>query len=74
MKTVYSRLKKDIKAEIEKELITNPLSMEILIEDLKSNYNFMEVSYGTFFELQLIAISLNWEKCNRTHIIDFLID
>jgi hypothetical protein len=74
MESVYDRLKDHIKEEIEKRTKEFPLTSNSLLKELKENTNFADVSYGAFFELQIIAKSLDWNISSCTHFIDFLKD
>lgn len=74
MKTVYDRLKPEIKEQLEDDFKNTPTIKEIVLSDLKSNTLSSKVTYGTFFELQLICKSLGWDKTQYTHFFQFLTD
>lgn len=74
METIYDRLKDDIKAKLYKKWLLHPSIHEYYVKELKSTNDYLDITYGAFANLQIIASDIGWDWKDRTHFSDFLKD
>lgn len=65
MKTVYERLRPELVAQIEKESVKYPTSMEALIKRLQAEFFFTDVRYGDVITLESMYQDAFGKKCDH---------
>ena len=65
MKTVYERLRPELVAQIEKESLKYPTTMECLIDRLKREFFFTDVRYGDVITLESLFSDAFGKKCDH---------
>jgi hypothetical protein len=68
--STFDKLKRELQDQLQKDSLKYP-SVGQVIGELRSQYDFMKVSYESFYTLQKTAIGLKWKKSDYEHMIDF---